>query len=81
MPPPLFGEDRTKGRSCRAPFYSDVREETRFVRDDDRTGFNSFDAAECEAAAAAAEIGWDGLAKGDSGDVTVEFRNEHHHGV
>jgi hypothetical protein len=39
--------------------------------------FDSLDAAEREAAAAAAEIGRDRLPKGDSRVVKVEVRNEH----
>jgi len=58
-------------------FYFDVREGSRFIPDDEGLEFDDLDAAECEAAEAAAEIGRDKLPKGGPRDVTVEVRNEH----
>jgi hypothetical protein len=58
-------------------FYFDVREGTRFIPDEEGLEFDSFEAAEREAATAAAEIGRDRLPKGDAREITVEVRNEH----
>jgi hypothetical protein len=58
-------------------FYFDMREGTRFVPDEEGLEFDSREAAEREAAAAAAEIGRDRLPKSDNREVTVEVRNEH----
>ena len=58
-------------------FYFDVREGTRFTPDEQGLEFENLDAAECEAATAAAEIGRDLLPKGDAREITVEVRNEY----
>ncbi len=58
-------------------FYFDVREGQKFIPDEEGLEFDSFDAAEYEAARTAAEIGRDRLPKGDAREVTVEIRNEH----
>ena len=58
-------------------FYFDIREGARFIPDETGLEFDSFDAAEREAATAAAEIGRDQLPKGEAREVTVEMRNEH----
>jgi hypothetical protein len=58
-------------------FYFDVHEGTRFIPDDEGLAFDSFEAAEREAATAAAEIGRDRLPKGDAREVTVELKNKH----
>jgi hypothetical protein len=58
-----------------------VREGTRFIPDNEGLEFDSFEAAEREAAEAAAEIGRDRLPKGDARAVTVELKNEHHQRV
>lgn len=62
-------------------YFFDVREGMRFVPDDDGLEFDSLDAAEQEAACTAAEIGRDRLPKGDTREVTVEVKNEHHQRV
>jgi hypothetical protein len=58
-------------------FYFDIREGARFIPDETGLEFDSFDAAEREAASAAAEIGRDQLPKGGAREVTVDLRNEH----
>jgi hypothetical protein len=58
-------------------FYFDVREGARFVPDEVGLTFDSFEAAEREAAETAAEIGRDRLPTGDTREITVEMRNEH----
>lgn len=58
-------------------FYFDVRDGAIFTPDDKGVEFDSFDAAEREAASTAAEIGRDRLPKGDTREVTVEVKNEH----
>lgn len=62
-------------------YYFDVREGAKFTPDDIGLEFASLDAAEYEAACTAAEIGRDRLPKGDTREVTVEVRNEHHQRV
>jgi hypothetical protein len=58
-------------------FYFDVREGKRFVPDEEGLEFDSFEAAEHEAAETAAEIGRDRLPTGDTREITVEMRNAH----
>jgi head-tail adaptor len=58
-------------------FYFDVREGARFIPDDEGLEFDSFEAAEREAAETAAEIGRDRLPTGDTREITIEMRNEH----
>ena len=58
-------------------FYFDVREDVRFVPDEDGAEFPDLDAAERQAALAAAEISRDLLPRGDARAVTIEVRNEH----
>jgi hypothetical protein len=58
-------------------FYFDVREGASFVPDEEGLEFDSFEAAEREAAETAAEIGRDRLPTDDAREVTVEMRNEH----
>ena len=62
-------------------FYFDVREGARFTPDEEGLEFDSLDTAEREAAVAAAEIGRDRLPKGDSREITIEVRDEHHRRV
>ncbi|KLK90775.1 hypothetical protein AA309_24035 [Microvirga vignae] len=62
-------------------YYFDVREGAQFTPDDEGLEFDSLDAAEHEAACAAAEIGRDWFPKGDSREVTIEVKNEHHQRV
>jgi hypothetical protein len=57
-------------------FYFDVREGSKFIRDEDGMEFPDFDAAEREAAETAAGIGRDLLPKGTARDVTIEVRDE-----
>ena len=58
-------------------FYLDTREGPTFIPDDEGLEFPDLDPAEREAAITAAEMGRDRLPKGDTGDITVEVRNEH----
>lgn len=62
-------------------YYFDVREGALFTPDQDGVVFDSLDKAEHEAARAAAEIGRDRLPNGDSREIIVEVRNEHHQRV
>jgi hypothetical protein len=59
-------------------FFFDVREEARFIPDDEGLELANLDRAEREAAKAAAEIGRDRLPSGDAREITIEVRNEHH---
>ena len=58
-------------------FYFDVREGNSLTRDEVGLEFETIDAAEvAAAAAAAAEIGRDRLPAGDAREVTVEVKDE-----
>jgi hypothetical protein len=57
-------------------FYFDVREGNSLTRDEVGLEFDTIDAAEVAAAAAAAEIGRDRLPAGDAREVTVEVKDE-----
>jgi hypothetical protein len=58
-------------------FYFDVREGARFIPDDEGLEFDSFEAAEREAAETAAEIERDRLPTGDTREIRIEMRNAH----
>ena len=56
--------------------YSDVQNRKPPVRDDEGAEFDSLEAAVHAAARSAAEIGTSRLAKGNTGDVVIEVRDE-----
>lgn len=62
-------------------FYFDVREGARFTPDQEGLELDSLDTAEREAAVTAAEIARDRLPKGDSREIAIEVRDEHHQRV
>ena len=59
-----------------ARYYFDILDGAQSVRDDEGSDFDSLDAAVQAAARAAAEIGTDRLAKGDTRDVVIGVRDE-----
>jgi hypothetical protein len=59
-----------------ARYYFDVHDGEQLLHDDEGTEFDSLDAAVQGAARAAAEIGTNRLAKGDTRDVVIEVRDE-----
>ncbi len=79
-PPPGFLGDLSGREPCPV-FYSDVRENSYFIPDDEVLECDSLDVAEREATQAAAEIRRGRLPKGDTRQVMVEVRNEHHQRV
>jgi hypothetical protein len=76
-----YRTDADREEIVMARYYLDIHDGERFVHDDQGSEFDSPNAAVQGAARSAAETGQSRLVRGDTGDIVIEVRDEHHQQV